>query len=883
MAYNSAHTGAEIDAAVEMLGQVQSARDATRNDLVEVRQLASQVATDADQVADQAATVSARADQVQVNAAAVEQARNAVVAAAEVAADSKDAAVLAAASAQGSQEAANASELAAAQSQVAAGLSEQVSAEHAETSAAAALQTEANRAIAQESAESAARSAENAEAVVTGGTATSTPSPGKIPLADADGKINSEWLGPDIARAQDVQAATEAAEAAEEKAEAVASRTGGFLVPVAQPPLLRDDATPLQVGDRYFNTEEQAEYIYTDAGWEVNDSQQAIADLKQDLANYIDPDKGASGVGFDGEKLDDLLIYTKTLADYASLRSYTGVATTIAIRSMGSSGTVVRDQSVSGDDNLTKFIDGAGRQWRRIQTELTLEQCGISLLNTPAANATQLKAAILGGVKIAGSRTAYSFEFTGDPISYSGSVLQIDLGPHLHTFKNWSGIVASSVAVLEYSGRIDAGNSYCKGLGKFRRLQHVKIGSLEFQNVFCVNPTVDAQFFGLEYSSDTFGDNPLVLDIERVRILNVRTQTYMQNSGSAIPMTVLGNYGSGSSQIKQHMVRIGSFRIEEFYSVAQDGVTPLDGDSDVCRMFTNPTQLIVGSLYARNVAKRFVKSQETVQGFFGSVDWVNDTRFPAGVFIGFFEGQSANSGVPSHFEIGVCRASYPNADASLPMLFNASGLDHSIRIGTLIYKNVGFYSADRDVGITIDVAIGECLAINAPQSRRLDIKRIKDTGIRSISVAKGTVANFDIAYGASITSNGFILAGVSLISGNFRGWKTTSRVAQFYNIVDVTLDYASGASYTRAFVPVSGGIRSAERLTINDPTLLVTQIFEAPSNGSGVFVLRNFRAIGGASIGAGFFSSGMWEVRLDDCVPATFTGSGASVKSVAYS
>ena len=41
MAYNSAHTGPEIDAAVEMLGQVQSARDATASDLAEVSALAS--------------------------------------------------------------------------------------------------------------------------------------------------------------------------------------------------------------------------------------------------------------------------------------------------------------------------------------------------------------------------------------------------------------------------------------------------------------------------------------------------------------------------------------------------------------------------------------------------------------------------------------------------------------------------------------------------------------------------------------------------------------------------------------------------------------------------------------------------------------------------
>lgn len=45
------------------------------------------------------------------------------------------------------------------------------------------------------SAQKAKQSEENAAAVVTGGTATTTPQPGKIPLADANGKIDDAWLG----------------------------------------------------------------------------------------------------------------------------------------------------------------------------------------------------------------------------------------------------------------------------------------------------------------------------------------------------------------------------------------------------------------------------------------------------------------------------------------------------------------------------------------------------------------------------------------------------------------------------------------------------------------------------------------------------------------
>jgi hypothetical protein len=224
MAYNSAHTGPEIDAAVQMLGQIQDARDATASDLVEVSALASQVDDNADQVATKAATVSAQTAQVLARATEVEQAHDETLSASVVAVSAKDAASLSAGSAQTSQASATSSASAAAQSQVAAGLSEQISAENAESSSADRLvvetlaqQVEADSASAQINADSAALSALNAAAVVTGGTATIAPAPGKIPLADAGGKINSDWLSADVARSQaiaDIQDATDPAKGA---------------------------------------------------------------------------------------------------------------------------------------------------------------------------------------------------------------------------------------------------------------------------------------------------------------------------------------------------------------------------------------------------------------------------------------------------------------------------------------------------------------------------------------------------------------------------------------------------------------------------------------------------------------------------------------------
>lgn len=81
-----------------------------------------------------------------------------------------------------------------------------------------------------------------------------------------------------------LEASNEAVRAAEEAADVATSRTAGFLAPSATPPTVRDNGLPLQLGDRYINTETQTEYIYRDGGWEANDSLQAIDDLKSEIS-----------------------------------------------------------------------------------------------------------------------------------------------------------------------------------------------------------------------------------------------------------------------------------------------------------------------------------------------------------------------------------------------------------------------------------------------------------------------------------------------------------------------------------------------------------------------------------------------------------------------
>ncbi|WJM51670.1 hypothetical protein QUC26_17545 [Pseudomonas asiatica] len=363
MAYNSAHTGPEIDAAVQLLGDIQSAKDATAADRQAVDAMAANVAAQANQVSSQAATVNSNTAAVLASASAVESDRAEVEQNTALALGAKTSAEEAEVVAVSAKEAVEVIHSAISQSQVEISLSEQNAGDSA---SAARTDREIVEALAQQVEQhstSAADSAASAAAVVTGGTATLLPEPGKIPLAKGNGEIDPGWLPDEIARTSAVELVSERVDSAISAADAADARTAGFLAPSDESPMLRDNGLPLQMGDRYFNTERQAEYIYSSYGWEANDSQQAIADIK----NQNDPDKGAAEVGFDGDRLDRLLVNAKSLSNYSDLQAYTGRATGIQIVDPLIAGPFYRDDSDTTSPPRLGFVvvDALSRRWKR--------------------------------------------------------------------------------------------------------------------------------------------------------------------------------------------------------------------------------------------------------------------------------------------------------------------------------------------------------------------------------------------------------------------------------------------------------------------------------------------------------------------------------------
>lgn len=509
-----------------------------------------------------------------------------------------------------------------------------------------------------------------------------------------------------------------------------------------------------------------------------------------------------------------------------------------------------------------------------------LEFYGISSANTAIKNAQLLRDAIVAGESIGGSNGSYTFDFTGiTNISTSATSLHLDLGFFKHTFINFPGIVGVSCENLFANYMFSAAGGYCKGFGKFVNAKRIVIINFEITDVLIAAPTAGNQFFGLEYSSSAAGDNSLAMYIENLIIKNVVTVTNTTASGLAIPMTVLGNFGSSSTQSQAHEITIGNMCVDGFYSVASDQVTIIDGDGDIMRMFTNPTLLAIKNCTLNNVGKRFIKTQEKVVANIGNLYAKLDARFDNSNFVAILEGQAlAQTSGPTVFHVDYAEIDFsasPSIDPG-PRLFTATTLQHEITIKVLRYKNCSFYSSNQNVLIRIHDAEGTGLSILATGSNRVRVDRLVDQDVIGIVCAMSRLSDFNVKVRTRTST--FPLDNTHLQNGSINNMDVDSRVATVLSIKNVALNYTTGTAVRRPFRPVAGKTVIVEGLTVNS-ILAGTQTFESPG-GAGTMIIRDYRSTNQT---LALFSSGAWSFILDNCVDDTVAGAGAvSIKRASY-
>lgn len=498
-----------------------------------------------------------------------------------------------------------------------------------------------------------------------------------------------------------------------------------------------------------------------------------------------------------------------------------------------------------------------------------LTDFGLSDTSTAQENAVAFEKAVKSGKKIGPLSKAYSFQFDGNPIECTNSVLDIDLGPYKHNFINFGGIIANSMFALRYNGRFTANNGYCKGIGRFRNLQRLEIGIIEITDVFCDTPTPDTQFFGLEYSSNTYTDNQFTLDIGTAVFKNIKTRT--PNYPNAIPMTGIGNFGSSTAQSKFHQLTIGNLHVEDFYSVNPTDGSVVGGDSDFFRLFTNPTNLTIDNCRLSNVGKRFIKTQAETNVTVVNLDTKLDSRFTTLNYNGTFEGQNAVSGKVTRFTVLNAKVDYPVSVAPVAF-FNANGLPHEMYLHSVEFKGLGLLMQSVDGVLHIRSAKGDCFLANIPNSSNFILDNARITRFYAANAIGSLIRDSQIALADDAVGSGFPFGSNAKFSNvELTNWDTNVRVVQFLSLRGVSIDYTRGTASRRPFWPTDGATSYFEN--VSKTGLDIPGVIESPGAGtSGTVVCRGYRS----TSNLGFISQGAWTFTLDDCNSDVVIGAGVT-------
>ena len=553
----------------------------------------------------------------------------------------------------------------------------------------------------------------------------------------------------------------------------------------------------------------------------------------------------------------------------AALTTFTGFK--------GQTGNVQDLADADGSDWIGFEPSGTGAVARSVEDKLrestSLEDFGASSTSTSLQNATAFINAVQSGKRIVSPQQAYTFQFDGTPIIYTGTTLDIDLGPFKHTFLNFGGIVGNSVEVLRYNGRFGANNGYCKGLLQALNLVSANIQTIEITDVYLDNPAAQDQFWVLEYSRGSVGatDHRVTISVENAIFKNILTETVPFSSGNAAGYTGFGNVVSSSLQTEPHLLQFSNLLVENVFCVASDGVTVIDGDGDFFRFFTNPTYLSIDNCIVKNCGKRFVKTQEqaevVIQNLYASLD----SRFTTGNFISLFEGQAVTqTAKPSRFTIlhGEVDFSASPSVAPGPVFFNGSTLDHEMYVKDFKYDNISVFSANRNIVFDAENINGTKLEVNAQNSTRISLNKWKESNLTRLVCSEVLVDNFDVSFTLNNTS--FPISNAVLKNGVFNGMNVDTRIAIVKQISNVSVNYTTGTVARRPFRPVTSGTILVEALNVTSigPS---TQTFESPG-GAGTMIIRDYRS---STQTLAFFSTGTWNFVLDNCDDDTVTGAGA--------
>lgn len=521
------------------------------------------------------------------------------------------------------------------------------------------------------------------------------------------------------------------------------------------------------------------------------------------------------------------------------------------------------------------YIEGltSGRKLKLINKGAfhILEHYGVKSSNTPEENAALFIASIKHQ-NAALTANPYIYDFANESLeTITGEYLLINTGKQQCTIKNFKGIESNTVknvyVDVDFTGAGD-------GLETFLKMNVLEKLSSEFFNIDNISTNLDTSAFFIRFGEGA--DVQASLDFKIAKITNIITNTTAPSGANqgAPATTIFGNFGSSSTFSKVHTLNFGTLIVDEFYTL--NGSTIIDGESDVFRLFRNPTNVNIDNLVANNFAKRLLKSQDICNVNIGVFRSYLDSRFNGSSnHIATFDFQVVNQLEPSSLRIELVDVDYSEVGGNTPVLATGSSLNHQFNIDGGKTKNVSIYSDTDDVYVNLSSIITDATFINCQGSSNVTLDDIDELTSITIFAEDCYVSNSTLRTSSGSNTSPRI-NNATLENVIFEDWDIGKVATLYKSMRNVTVNAVLATTTNRIFAPANDD-SVADNITFNNNTGS-SAIAMSRASGSGTVKVKDFKVGGTDSVQLGFFGVGTWDFILDNCENETLTGAGVNSK-----
>lgn len=613
-----------------------------------------------------------------------------------------------------------------------------------------------------------------------------------------------------------------------------------------------------------------------------------LSALGEQDGSYLEKDWLNDQAGFFGALLRNAEMTPNGLVDTAQRSQFYDALLVCARKAVDLSGYYTKTQvDAEIQANKIEVVDGLGQSTEKVINQKVISELldnidntyiefyGVNALTTPEFNAQVFVNTVKEYGKVR-SRNGYTFNFTEPLIKLSQREFVLDLKGE-NVFLNFKGIEGENIKNAYVNASIDAQNTPFKNFIKCINVENLIVESIKISNVRVNQFEGDEQFFAIEYSSGESLDVDKNIYCKNIEAYNCVTTSNELNSGSdTLPMTILGSYGSRrDGRIAKHNIKVDNIIVKEFYSIGIEGEN-IGGDSDVFRIFSNPSNLTISNLYAKNVGKRVIKTQHEVFTVIDNLYIEQDAQFDQSTsFVSVIDNQGA--GKPDAYTHTTIKNGRIISDNPCRLLTGSNSV-HSYTVENIYANNLNIYIyPDVDSRISINNSHINKLSMQAKGSV-VYTRNCTLMSVETMSARANFIEDCTITLDENTIKTVYPIGNLTATNVIFNLNKD-NRIGDNPNLSNVTLNYTNNdVPATRPFRASFSGVYFIDGVRVNGLNAALN--FIDSSNVVGTLVISNF--LGGLMTPA-YLNAGTWDVFFNN-VNSTTIGGGAikNIKVVNY-